>query len=195
MKREDVMIIRDTENGSYAAIPAKKVVKGYLHDTYNNWGQTLFPEEAGDYTFGEETFDRDLEKVLREKFEFLSDAVFYFNADGIFDYDCELTENEEKQINEFISKFHDENYIAVEATYFNYWDGSNWKSIIFECEGYWNVYEIVDDQELADEIYEDFENAKAGKESNGFTDYEGPKYTHTTSRWANNPFFFESEEK
>lgn len=195
MERKDVVILMDTRDGSYCAIPSDGITNGYLHDTYDNYGQQTGEYNAGDYTFGEENFDRELENFLRNSFEILADAVFYFNRNGIYDHEIDLTDEQVAEINDAITRFAEENETYTEATYFNYWDGSNYRSIILDSQlDFYPLFEIVDD-EFADEIYADFENAVEIEDFNGIIRYEGKEFYHRVSRWQDNPFLFESEER
>ncbi len=196
MEREGMLILHEIETDTYCCVKEVDVVKGFLHETYNNWGQLLSPDEAGDYTFGNSEFEKKLEVELREKYDVLSDAVFYFNENGIYDYDCDLTDEEKKQINDFINRFHFENCSVVQATYYNHWDGSNCTSVIIDCNEYCpNDFEIVEDEELFNEIFDDFDESFEKEELNGIRYFEGEKYYHRISHWQSDPFFFESEKK
>lgn len=194
MERKDVTIVRNLYDGGFYAIPSNEIVDGYLHDTYNDYGVVLDAYEAGDYTLGNPNFDAEMESHLRERFEELSEAVFYFGVDGIFDYDVELTKSQVHEINKEIKSYIEEHEMLIKAKYFNYWNGSNWQTVLIEAENTDTAYEIVE-AELADEIYADFENAIEERDTNGVTYYEGKKYVHSTSRWQSNPFYFESEKK
>lgn len=198
IKLEDITILYNKMDNEYCAIDNDSlVIDGYLHDTFNDYGQKLSNYDAGDYTFGncDCDFDKELEEAIRNEFGNLKNASFYFNRDGIFDCDIDLSDRQIFEINNFITKFADENEYFTTATYFNYWDGSNFKSIVIDCElfDYEQTFEIADD--VTDEIYDDFSDAELIEERTGIRIYEGKKYKHTTSIWMNNPFIFESKEK
>lgn len=196
MKREGKALLHEIDTDMYYCVKEKDVVvDGYLHDTYTEYGIMLDEAEAEDYYFGNYLFENELCCHLQEKFEKLQNATFYVRAFEIFDYeledDEELSEEEQDEISKEIEKWTEDNKSYTKATYYTYWDGSNWKSIIID--GDW--WEIVEDKDLFNQIFDDFEEAEEKEERNGIRYFEGKEYTHRISRWQSNPFYFESEEK
>ena len=161
------------DEGGYGVLRHKDLTDGYLHDCYGSYGQKY--DECGDYALGESNeFEENLVDAVKEVFH-LEEFAFYDcdDIENITEYktedgDTDLSEEKKSIIINFMKEWIKENEHYVEALYYTYWDGSNFKSIVFDCEGSneWCDYSVIrgeddlddDDIELLDEINEAAEN-------------------------------------
>lgn len=191
MKTDNITILKkrfaDYDDWQYFVTKQDNIEDGLLHDTYGQYGQQLDEYAAGDYCLA--NFDcsmkADIEKELRAKFGINEDADLHIEDDGTITIDDE----ENEAMTQFARQYNDDNSIYTEAKYFTYWDGSNYKSIVVECDLYDNnlEWEVVDDEDLIAEIkdvieqYDPYvENAEKSEEING--------WEIGNSRWQSDPW-------
>lgn len=142
-----------------------------LHETYDQFGQLVGHDNAGDYSiYNQYSYaDADCLKELIEHFQITSQANDYNNPDDVdflsIDSDCEIhitlnieeyeIENFDRaKINEFIAKWEEQNADYNTVKGFNYWDGSNWRTIVVE-DHVWDspTHEIIANDTLESEIH------------------------------------------
>lgn len=161
------------DEGCYGVLRHNDLTDGYLHDCYGSYGQQY--DDCGDYALGEcREFEEDLVDAVKEEFK-LEEFAFndWDDIENITEYetedgDTDLSEVTKALIIDFMKDWIRENEHYVEALYYTYWDGSNHKSIVFDCEGSseWCDYSVIrgeddldeDDLALLDEINEAAEN-------------------------------------
>lgn len=153
-KIEDYRVIRvnGDDNTSWIIVDAEGVVeKGCLHDTYDNNGNQMFPDEC-DFTFGESTFNDEFIEYLKNVIDFKIENECYFSIygsegnlviayTGIEDDEEEWLEEHSEEINEIAEKYRAEHEKIYAASYYNYHDGSNWQTLLFSSD---NGYESED---------------------------------------------------
>lgn len=196
-------LIRDCScspsDGHLFAVPTKDIIVGPLADCYDDYGQQWGHEGAGDWCIGgDPQFMYTLEEHLRTKFgwKLEDDKIFYVSDDGkLFDTE-NMTDDEIKAVEKEIADYCKENSKYYNGTYYTYWDGSNWKSILLDTEfGHIDCqYEIVDDEAEVIEIICDYKDAEFIEEVRGIQYYQGKLHKYSVSRWQGNPWSFEVEE-
>ena len=68
----------------------------------------------------------------------------------------------------------------------NYWDGSNWRTIIIECDGYVDYTEV--DEEISEKILSEMPEVPHVDGTHETIETESFEFTHT--RWASDPWVF-----
>ena len=180
----------------YFAIPADKIETLNVYETYDRNGQQVGHENAGDYHMDNSYSDakRDCELAIKEKFglEVSIDGQngqieVIENADvdeWISDSEDENAGNFVNEINSFILEWKEQNENIITCKGFDYWDGSNWKTIITECEFHGEPsHNIVDDEDLVTELNEAIENKEFTKEGFGVKTYESGNWEIDDSQW------------
>ena len=195
-------LIRDCSasplNGHLFAVPTEDIIVGPLADCYDYYGQQWGHECAGDWCLGgDPEFIDKLIEHLHDVFGWTleDDKIFYVSDEGkLFDTE-NFTKAEIVEVEKEIEKYCKENSTYYNGTYYTYWNGSMWKSILFDIEdGYRDYqYEIVDGDE-AEEIINDYKDAEFIEEVRGITYYQGTLHKYSVSRWQGNPWSFEVEE-
>lgn len=196
-------LIRDISgtptDGNIFAIPTKDIINGPLADIYDQYGQMWGHEGAGDWCLGgDPNFYEKLCEHLQDKMEWTleDNKVFYVSDEGkLFDTENFTTEEIEAAEKE-IKKYCEENSTYYEGTYYTFWDGSNWQTILLNTEfGHIDCdYEIIDDEEATEEIINDYHNSEFIEEVCGIIYYQGKKHKYSVSRWQGNPWSFEVED-
>jgi hypothetical protein len=67
---------------------------------------------------------------------------------------------------------------------FNYWDGSNWKTVTTQSDNEETNYSIVNDDLLTEELNEAIENRELEKESFGIKTYTSSEWVVFQSQYA-----------
>lgn len=173
----------------YNAIPADTIKTLRVTETYDHYGQEVSPENAGAYVSLNSLRAVEIaNKAYHDEYAEMDNDVIesrYGINDIVNAYDCscvydavvsECTEGEDYTI-------------CVETCKgFNYWDGSNWKSVIIEYE-FDNTdtgWKVLEDEKLQNELNEAIENMKYVYEGYGATRWETEKYIITKSQFASN---------
>lgn len=193
-------LIRDISgqftDGNIFAIPTKDIITGPLADIYDQYGQKWGHEAAGDWCLGgDPNFYEKLCEHLQDKFEWTleDDKVFYVSDDGkLFDTE-NFTDKEISDVEKEIKKYCEENSTYYEGTYYTFWNGSNWRSILLNTE-FGNIdcdFEILTDEEEIIGIINDYHDSEFVEEKCGITFYQGKKHKYIISRWEHHPWYFE----
>jgi hypothetical protein len=169
---------------TYLAIDPAKIESLNVCDTYDSNGQTVDHETAGDYHIDNQYSDakHDCEKAILEKFgKTVSIDAHNACVEVIENTEVEewITENEEtagdfiNEINTFIKSWCEENHTLETCEGFNYWDGSNYRSVItnYHVEGY-ESHSIVEDEEIIEKLNTAIENKEWVSDSFGLKKYE-----------------------
>lgn len=141
-----------------------------LHQTYDRFGQLIGHDNADDYSiYNQYSYaDSDCLKELIERFQITSKVNDYntpndvdflsINSDGEIDITLNIEEYEIEnfdrvKINAFIKKWEEENAEYNTVKGFDYWDGSNWRTIVVE-DLIWDnpTHEIIENDSLESEI-------------------------------------------
>lgn len=186
------------EEEDYLIVPTKEITDGYLHNTYNGYGQQISTYDAGDYTFGNGWFDVDLFKTLESECgdyikqtygvddEDFKDWV-YKNIIQTTDGDSvELDNGKDEFLSDVVKQFVEENQNYTKATYINYWDGHNYQSIIIDTEGYESEYEFANDEE-EDAILAAYDKFSPNYVQGVATEFVDG-YTFESSQWQGDVF-------
>lgn len=195
-------LIRDCSasplNDHLFAVPTEDIIVGPLADCYDDCGQQWGHEGAGDWCLGgDPEFYQSIIEHLQDVFgwKLEDDKIFYVSDDGkLFDTE-NMTDDEIKAVEKEIADYCKENSKYYNGTYYTYWNGSRWKSILFDIEdGHrYYLYEIVDGDE-AEEIINDYKDAEFIEEVHGIKYYQGKLHKYSVSRWQGIPWSFEVEE-
>ena len=184
----------------YFAIDAEKIKEIPESDTYDRFGQPISAGEAGNY----------LELKTQKAVDVANQAYHDFHAEWD---DTEVLQH--FSIGDEILAYEDSNSYDsvvksgtleegvdydVTSTWvkgFNYWDGSNWKSIIVEREhtGRDNTsHQILDDQELIARLNEVIENKKFVKSGFGKEVYQSGNWEIVVSNFQGSWATYEIRE-
>jgi hypothetical protein len=160
-----------------------------LSDTYDEFGQKVGGYKAGDYSLDNSSCDI-VEDMIKEIGEHFTEAEIQeirenaFSCDDV--KDLEITEKSKKIVKKWLAD--NENFVEVEA--FEYWNGSNWQSIIFDN---FLTYDLdvkeVDDaiySEIYGELYDEDGDSKfkETRRETGLQIYEAEKYSYIISNFA-----------
>jgi len=133
----------------FALIPESEIVNGYLCDTFDSYGQKLDCDDAGCYSIESSTSDfrQDLLSYLAE---ILNDSNL-INWEYEWDFEEELREYLKEKHGEkgikLLDKFIEEETVHVEAVYTTWWDGSNWKSKIWNSDSGYSEGKLLDEDD------------------------------------------------
>jgi len=154
-------------------------------DTYGNYGQKVSAYDAGDSI--ELRSQKAVNTANKTAKELELDQDFEIGSIvSAFD-NIELYDNIIDDIEE------DEDYLLYCSTSegFNYWDGSNWKTVTVSSEVGEPSHELIDDEVLEKELNNAIEESEFVKEGFGRKVYETEKYWIVDSNFQNH---FESYE-
>lgn len=161
-----------------------------LHETYDQFGQLVGHDNAGDYSiYNQYSYaDSDCLKELIEHFQITSQTNDYntpddvdflsINSDGEIDITLNIEEQDienfdRAKINAFIKKWEEENAEYNTIKGFDYWDGSNWRTIVVEDHVWDNpTHKVIEDESLESEI----ESKEWIKDGFGKKIYESKNY-------------------
>ena len=186
-------IIRFNNTGEMYIIDAGEITEMNVCDTYDDYGQTVDHYYAGDYCPENSSCDfcGDLVKKLeKEGFgskiaEIREENNYSYNEIGEIllgtGYDTEIQIPEMMQ--NLIREFAENEPVYNKCEGFNYWDGSNWKTITTYMEFGNADAEILEDEEVS-EILEQWDNSETGDWENGTRTSVSEDYEFTESQWA-----------
>lgn len=185
------VIVSKWDNNEMYIIAADVVKKVNLHDCYDQDGQQLDAEAAGDYSL-KNCYCYSMENEMKAKGveifgESFSDMEYDKNDLTIDNAEEIGLKEKEKEINDFISKFEEDeaNYIECEAI--QYWDGHNNRSAIIGDEEVGADYEYTGDS-LEKEILKEFSRIESPEYNRGFATVKSEKYTFRFSQYADKNF-------
>lgn len=163
---------------------------GDLCDCQYN-GFSLSHADIGDYSWGEFDFNRDLKDAIKKHFGIegnLEGLCITEDDINIHTYDAdeeeeltELLEEKEDEIREFANKWAEKNESLVKGNYIEYYNGSNYDTIVlwsdideYDTE---REYELLDeDNEEAIQVLEEYAASKFIEEDFYGKTYRSPKY-------------------
>lgn len=185
------VIVSKWDNNEMYIIAADVVKKVNLHDCYDQYGQQLDAEASGDYSL-KNCYCYSMENEMKAKGveifgESFSDMEYDKNNLTIDNAEEIGLKEKEKEINDFISKFEEDeaNYIECEAI--QYWDGHNNRSAIIGGEEVGADYEYTGDS-LEKEILKEFSRIESPEYNRGFATVKSEKYTFRFSQYADKNF-------
>lgn len=171
------------EETAYYLVSAEEIKTMNLSDTYGGFGQSIDTAEAGD------SIELDTEKAAQIAQKASDETVeegeyTWAKGDVISAYDCpdvydEILEALKKEAKE------DGDYTMYLETVkgFNYWDGSNFASIIVEADSYEAPYQLEDDEELISAINKAVAKKELEKDLGTGKQYRGGDFVIMTSYW------------
>ena len=170
---------------------------GDLYDCqYNGFG--LSHAEIGDYSWGEFQFDCDLKDAIKKHFGIegcsLEGLCITEDEINIHTYDAdeeeeltELLEEKEDEIREFSNKWAEKHESLVKGNYIEYYDGSNYDTIVLwsdidDCDTE-REYELLDeDNEEAMQVLAAYSSSKFIEEDFYGKTYRSQKYEFYISK-------------
>ena len=163
---------------------------------YNGFG--LSHADIGDYSWGEFQFDCDLKDAIKKHFKIegcnleglciTEDEIYIHTYDADEEEELsELLEEKEDEIREFANKWAEKNESLVKGNYIEYYDGSNYDTIVLwsDIDEYdtQREYELLDeDDEEAMQVLEEYAASKFVEEDFYGKTYRSQKYEFYISK-------------
>lgn len=173
MNTKDIVILRNLHNYDdcgdadfYICQEGELVVDGFLHDTYNRYGIALNGNEAQDYSLDntDSSMADDIQEAIMSKFKdqllasMADDEVFAPDDEDDYRQWCEsmiivlpdgtveVGGEVDEQMSAFAKKYDEGNRTYTTATYVNYWDGSNWQTLLCSAQSLdYDAFEVLDE--------------------------------------------------
>lgn len=170
------------EETAYYLVDTNEIKTMLMSDTYGSFGESVDSAEAGDTI-----------ELLSEKAVQIAEKVHSMHDDEEhgFEVNDHVIAYEYNHYNELLAALEsvakegeDYNLYQEEVKGFNYWDGSNFASIIVDADCYEAPYELVQDQELVSAINQAVQEKKFQKKITAGEQYRGGEYIIMTSHWA-----------
>lgn len=162
---------------------------------YNGFG--LSHADIGDYSWGEFEFNCDLKDAIKKHFGIecnleglciTEDDIYIHTYDADEEEELsELLEEKENEIREFADEWAEKNESLVKGNYIEYYDGSNYDTIVLwsdidECDTE-REYELLDeDDEEAMQVLEEYAASKFVEEDFYGKTYRSQKYEFYISK-------------
>lgn len=185
------VIVSKWDDSQMYIIAADDVTKVNLHDCYDQYGQQLDAEAAGDGSLKNYYCDNMKIDMIDKGIEIFGEAFddMEYNYDTLEIENAEELglEDREEEINAFIRKFEEDEASYTECEAIQYWDGHNNRSAIIGDEEAGADYEYVDN-ELEKEILEEFSKLEKPEYKQGLADVKGEKYSFRFSQYQNKNF-------
>ncbi|MGL5134487.1 MAG: hypothetical protein ACRC78_18320 [Planktothrix sp.] len=174
---------------SYLAISEDRIQILNLSDCYGSFGRAVSSDNAGD------TVEIKSQKVCQFIQSYIEEndidiEIEYSIGDIIAAYEnYSLYRAIEKEFPHNEDSINDVVYQKTTVEGFNYWDGSNWATIIVASDGFSEPnYLLLDDEELEKSLNEAIENRSYKGKGSGVTYYEhidegGNTYSIVDSYW------------
>lgn len=189
--QQDYIFLKDpNEEGqtTYYAINPEKIETLYVSDTYDRYGQSVSPENAGNYLtlntqkavslanqayYEKEVEDRNLDESdpMPERFQ-LGDDISAHDFTAVY---------EALQLDNLLKNGEDYALIKETCKGFNYWDGSNWQTVTVQVEIGEPTYTIEDDPDTITELVQAIEGKSFERAEFGKKIYSGNGYQITES--------------
>jgi len=177
-----------------------------IHDTYDSYGQKISSCDAEDYSVMNNQCDLYNECINEIKERFLNnldaddidindDLSFSWSGWDLEGNNINLSDELKNDIEDFIKDFEEKNNNYSSCKGFNFWNGSNWQTVVLEREyDDFKNYEIVDDSELIEELNQAIEESEFYQNGSGYREYRSKKYSIIDSQWADRFEEFEITE-
>lgn len=187
------VIVSNFDSEEMYIVDSNDIEKINVHDCYDNYGQKIDEEGAGDYSLFN-TYCDGIFSSMVEAGEKIFGSAF---RDMAMDY-SDLTilnpeeiglSDKEKEVNEFIKKYEDENASYTECEAINFWDGHNNRSIIIGDETVCGEYHYADD-ELTEKILSEYSKIESPdfREGFGLSKIECGEFIFGFSQYQNDNF-------
>jgi hypothetical protein len=168
------------ENGitKYYAIPSDKIETISLHETYDQYGQTIGHTNAGDYSIENEYCEAESLCItdLCEKFNIENDNINAIHPDGDIELEDQVENLDIEAVKNFILIWEKENCTYTTVNGFNYWDGHNNKTITTECNTGEASHSVITDEKLIRSLNYAINNMKFDHEGFGTKIYKTTKF-------------------
>ena len=177
------------------------VRNGYLHDTYDQYGQELDEESAGDYSLKnwyssaisdmrlelEKMFNED-ESNEKERYMF-EDLEINISDLTVEDYEGLDIPMSEEDLNNWIKEWEKKNANYTTVDYITWWNGHNFQTHIIDAEEYGATLKRIDDK-LAEEILSAYSEADDWEDYGTGCKCRVGEHLFKTTRF---PHFYEAE--
>lgn len=184
------VIVSKWDNDEMYIIAAGDVNLVNLHNCYNQYGQRIDAEAAGDYSLKNCYCDSMKDDMIAEG------KIKFGDAFGKIEYDSNSLEIEnageidledrKEEINIFIKKYEKEHAAYTKCEAIQYWDGHNNRSVIIG-EEVGADYEYAD-REIENEILKEYFSIECPEYKQGIADVKGEKYSFRFSQYQNKNF-------
>ncbi len=183
------VIVSKWDDSEIYIIAADNVKKVYLHDCYDQYGQKIDEDEAGDYSLKNRSCDMQADMLQKGKEIFgktfedveLDNSLEIENAEELG------LKDREEEINAFIKQYEEDEATYIECEAIQYWDGQNNRSAIIGGVEEGADYEYAG-KELENEILKEFSNIESPEYNAGVAKVKGEKYSFMFSQYANKNF-------
>ena len=185
------VIVSKSDNDNMYIIAEEDVQTVNLHDCYDQYGQRLDAEAAGDYSLKNCYCDSMKAEMIEKGIKIFGESFddIEYNLDDLTIENAEEIglKDKEKGINAFIQKFEEDEANYIECSAIQYWDGHNNRSAIIGGEEVGADYEYTGDW-LEKEILKEFSKIENPEYNRGFATVKGEKYTFRFSQYAEKNF-------
>lgn len=160
------------EDKKYLAIDPDEIEKMKISDTYDKYGRKVDTDTSGDSVclLSQKAIDVAnrvaKEQESSDRFE-VNDMIYAYNHADIYD-----------EVFKELVKLDDKDWEDYSPTCegFNYWDGSNWKTVMVSTEVGDPDYTLVDDRELEKRLNKAIETGEITNQGFGYIIYESGDY-------------------
>lgn len=165
----------------YFAVSEDKIEPLRSSQTYDDFGQKVGTDKTGDaITFSSQAAADLATKIAREQDE---DAEAFAVGDNINGYDnADIFDSVEEAFGE-LKEGEDYALDYQEVKGFDYWSGSNWRTVVVEAEHYESRYAEVYDKKLIADLEKAIEDMELTEQRAGAKIYRGGNYQITESFW------------
>lgn len=187
------VIVSNFDSDVMYIIDSRDIEKTNVHDCYDDAGQRIDEESAGDYslfnTYCDDIFSNMVEAGEKKFGTAFRDMKLDYSDLTIINSEEIGLSDKEKEINEFIQKYEDENASYTECEAINFWDGRNYRSIIIGDETVCGEYHYADD-ELAEKILKEYSQIESPdfREGFGLSKIESGEFVFGFSQYQNDNF-------
>lgn len=180
---ENLIFIKKTYNGcedseTIYAMPDGCFEKTLVSLTYDNYGQLVDTATAGD---GIVLLTNKAVELANEAYADGEEITDHFKIDDyVSDYDHP---NVFTQVRSELKEGEDFEYHGEEVLAYNFWNGSNWQSIIIKADTFEPNFEQITDEDLINELLIAVEEREFKSETTGIKYYEGNGYILADNCW------------
>lgn len=184
------------ENERIFIVNDEDIEMGYLHNTYDQYGQKIGHTYACDYSLHNDEGTWAFEEMRKEGVDKFGEAFSEIEIDtadlSVQNYaDLEEIgiEASEEELNEWIRKWEEENANYTEVSHITWWNGNNFQSHILEDEEYGATLKRVS-EDLEKSILAAYGEAEDWEEMEFGSQCRVGEYTFETTRF---PHFYVAE--
>lgn len=174
---KDLRVIKNTGDCSFAIVHAEDIEEVNYSETYSEYGQRISHYDAGDWTFGNPDFEKELEEAIRENFVDITEEneIRFEDEDVLVDWE------KHEEATKFAKEYNEENAVYATCTVINYWDGHNHRTIVLDDDYGTNLLWRFASEEEEEKILSQYETAEFGEYEGGVAIAETEDYTFSIS--------------